>query len=226
MALTICTWLWGTKYSTMYVERLYRGLRQQLRQSFRFIVLTENHRIANFTIGIERHAIPNPELTTVKGCFVRLRMFDPVWQAWHGISGKIVSIDLDAIVTGELDPLFDRDDSIVLLKGANAANPCPFNGSIYMFRAGAHAELWTRFSLAAVKDIKQYEFPDDQGWFWHMIPTAATWEVGVRSGIYAFRKPQWPRDDHLPADARLVVFPGKRDPIQFSHLPWIRKHWR
>jgi hypothetical protein len=227
VAITVCTWLWGNaKYTPIYVERLFAGLCRQLKQPFRFMVLTERDRIANFSNGITRHAIPDPELTTIKGCFARLRMFDPIWQSDHDIDDRLVCLDLDVVLTKELDDLFDRPEPLVVLQGANAANPCPYNCSIVMLRKGAHRELWTDFSLERVKDIPRYEFPDDQGWLWHRAPHAAAWHVGHRSGIYAFHKPGWPRgSDALPADARIVAFIGHRDPAQFTHLKWIQEHW-
>ena len=41
MALVVCTWLWGKKYSPIYVERLHAGLRKHLKQPFRFMCMTE-----------------------------------------------------------------------------------------------------------------------------------------------------------------------------------------
>jgi hypothetical protein len=226
LGLTICTWLWGAKYAPIYVERLYQGLQKHLRQRFRFMCLTERDRVANFSSGIERHAIPDPGLTAIKGCFARLRMFDPVWQQDHDIIERLVCLDLDVVITRQLDGLFDRPESLVVLRGANAANPCPFNCSAMMLRANAHPELWDEFSLERVKTIPQHEFPDDQGWIWHRAPETAGWQVGHQSGIYAFHKPGWPRGtDDLPADARMVAFIGWRDPNTFANLPWVRQHW-
>lgn len=212
MALIIGTWFWGTKYGLHYVKRLRNSVDRNL---------TMNHR---FDIW---QPTPADELLR-DGCLCRLKMFSPDWQADHGIveGDKIVCLDLDSVITGKLDPVFDRDEDFVILQGANAANPCPYNGSVMMLRAGKHAEVWGDFTLERVQHIPYYEFPDDQGWIWHKIPNAAGWKVGPSSGVYAFRKPAWPRDDRLPADARLVAFPGKRDPSQFMHVPWIADHWQ
>jgi hypothetical protein len=227
VALTVCTWFWGTKYTTIYVERLYSALQRNLQQSFRFMVFTEGWRKVNFSNGIERHSIVDLELTQIKGCFARLRMFDPHWQRAFELTERIVCLDLDTVITGNLDPLFDRDESFVILQGANAANPCPYTACVFMLRAGTHPELWTEFSLHHAESIARYEFPDDQGWMHHKVRAAAAWHVGHRSGIYAFHKPGWPRGtDNLPRDARMVAFVGFRDPAQFTHLPWIKKFWR
>lgn len=215
-SLFVGTWFWGDKYSTYYTDRLAAGVSRHLSVPYRWRVWQ-----------------PLPEdyyLTLISGCFARLRMFDPAWQEAQGIApgDRIVSLDLDAIVTGSLDPLFARDDPFVILQGANASNPCPYNGSVFMARAGQHAEVWTSFSLAATRRIPRFDFPDDQGWLAEKIPNAAGWRAGPSSGIYAFHKPGWPKGTHdLPKDARLVVFPGWRDPATFEPVaPWIREHWR
>ncbi len=228
MALTICTFLWGEKYGFEDVQKLRAGLRRHLQTEHRFLCLTDRDRYIDFPSNIEGHAIDDPELLNAKGCFARLRLFDTDWQRRKNIKGKILSLDLDVVITGKLDRIFDRDESFVILSGANAINPCPYNGSVFMVEAGTHANLWTEFSLDKAQTIKYYDFPDDQGWFWHMIPNAATWAAGMSSGIYAFQKPGWPRSfNHaLPPDAKMVVFPGWRSPRQFAHLPWIRDNWK
>lgn len=213
--LTIGTWLWGTKYGPDYVERLRAGVARHLKQPHRFVVFTP--------------PAEDAPLTKVKGCFARLRMFDPAWQEAQGLArgDRVVCCDLDCIVTGPLDPLFDRLNNFTILTGANAANPCPYNGSLFMLRAGYRPDVWTDFSLEAAEKVPFYEFPDDQAWLAEKLRGVTGWKAGSASGVYAFQKPGWPKGtDDLPPDARLVVFPGWRDPSKFTHLPWVREHWR
>ena len=209
--LNIITFRWGKKYGLEYVERLKAGLARHLEQEFRFCVFAPE--------------AEDEYLTKIPGCFCRLRMFDPAWQEKHGLSGRIVCIDLDSVVTGPLDALFDRPEKFVVLHGGNAVNPCPFNGSLMMLRAGSRPDVWRDFSLKHAHEAPFYEYPDDQGWLAHKIPDAAGWKAGSESGVYAFQKPGWPKGEALPKDARLVVFPGWRDPSKFTHLDWIKANW-
>jgi hypothetical protein len=94
-----------------------------------------------------------------------------------------------------------------------------------MLRAGAHPEVWLDFSLDAARKVPYYAFPDDQGWIWHKLPNAEGWRCGPESGIWSFRKRGWPKDDKLPEGARIVAFPGSRDPSMFTHLDWMKEHW-
>jgi hypothetical protein len=209
--LSIVCWHWGKKYNRHYVERLKTGLEIHIQQEFRF--------------GIFSPEKEDEYLTKIPGCFCRLRMFDPEWQEKHGFKDRIVSIDLDTIITGPLDDLFDRPENFVILQGANAANPCPYNGSIFMLRAGYRPDVWRDFSIKRSQEIKFHEFPDDQGWFWDKMPTAAGWKAGPESGIYAFQKPGWPKGDELPKGCKIVSFPGWRDPGNFLYLEWVRNNW-
>lgn len=229
--LTICTWLWGDKYRADDVAKLQAGLKRHLQTPHRLLCMTERERQIHLPPGIERHAIKDPELTKMRGCFARLRMFDPGWQINRKIDGPMVCIDLDVVITGPLDKVFDRKEPFVILQGANAINPCPYNGSLWMLQPGAHPEVWSDFSIPRLALIAFHEFADDQGWFWHKIPDAAGWPAGSASGIYAFQKPGWPGWPNgtitfLPPDARLVVFPGWRAPGKFMELPWVRQYWR
>lgn len=210
-SLTICTWQWGKKYAPHYVERLRAGLARHLRQPFRFEVFAPQ--------------LEDEYLTKLPGCFCRLRMFDPAWQVAHNIEGRLVCIDLDTVITGPLDGLFDRPEKFIILQGANASNPCPYNGSLMMLRAGTRPDVWRDFSLKNANSVPFFEFPDDQGWLWHKIPDAAGWKAGSESGVYAFQKPGWPKDGKLTADARIVAFPGWRDPSRFVDQEWVKAHW-
>lgn len=225
--LAVCTWLWGDKYGPEHVIKLKNGLDRHLKQPFRFLCVTERERVWTPWPDTERHTIRDPELLAYKGCFVRLRMFDYGWQQDHGIDDRLVCMDLDTIVTGELDPLFDRPDTFVILTGANSINPCPYNGSLMMLRPGHHGEIWSTFSIEAALEMPCYEFPDDQEWLSRKLPLAGTWQAGRKSGVYAFRKPGWPPGQlELPKNARMVVFPGRRQPSDFTHLEWVRRFWR
>jgi hypothetical protein len=207
--ITICTWRWGEKYGIHYVRRLERAIARNVTVPYRFKMFA-----------------PEPEdmhLTKIEGCLARLRMFDPQWQKKNGIEDRLVSIDLDAIVTGNLDSLFEREEGFSILQGINTTNPNPFNGSLFMLRAGYRPDVWTDFSLEEIGRHRFHAFPDDQGWFHIKMPDAGAY--GPKDGVYGFKKEGWPAGDALPDGAKLVAFPGWRDPYKFEHLEWVKQHW-
>ena len=193
--ITVCTWFWGDKYSRDYVTKLKNGVDRHLKQPHQFICF-------------------EPDGDETRGCLCRIRMFDPEWQEGRGF-GRLVCIDLDSIIVGPLDPLFDRPEPFVIAAGLNMRNLCPFNCSLMMLRMGAHPEVWT--------DLKDWA-GDDQEWLAHKLPNAATWTF--RDGIYGYAKPGWrSRGAGYPDDARIVTFAGASDPSQFISLNWVRENW-
>lgn len=226
--LHVVVWWWGNKYPAFYVERLRNGLRKHLQQPYRLLCMVDRLLERPVISGLGYRQILDDDLISQKGCFARLRMFDPQWQSSREIApdDRVVCIDLDCVITGPLDPLFLRPEPFMILKGANAVNPCPYNGSLWQLRAGYRPDVWSDFSLEAASKIPFHEFPDDQAWFAHKLPGEVGWKAGPESGVYAFKKPGWPKGDDLPKDARVVFFPGSRDPSQFTHLPWVKEHWQ
>jgi hypothetical protein len=225
MAIAFITWLWGSKYDESDVAKLAHGVRRNYQTAHRFVVFTD--RALKCPPPIEVKPIADPRLIG-RGCFCRLRMFDPRWQRQHGFNDRVVSLDLDAVICGDIAPLVERPESFLILQGVNASNPCPFNASVMMLREREHAHVWTDFTPEKASAVPFDEFPDDQAWIWHKLPKAAGWKAGETSGIYGFQKPGWPRwaEHDLPIDARIVAFFGWRKPSMFTHLPWVRVHWR
>lgn len=214
-------WKWGAKYAPKYVERLKAGVNRNIKMPHRFVCITDDPT----GLTCETWPLPTPDLIKVRdGCYSRLIMFSQDWQARNNID-RLVCLDLDVVVTGSLDALFSRLEHFVILHGGHF-NPCPFNGSVMLIDRGARPEIWSRFTVKEAEAVSMADGTwrgSDQTWISHVAPDAAGWTH--LDGVYAFRKPGWMTGDDLPADARIVAFPGKKDPSQLLHRPWIRKHW-
>lgn len=225
--LDIICWLWGTKYSGTDVERLQKAVRRHLGTDHSFSVFTDRV-TSNLPAAASVRMIPQEDRPLCdRSCWVRLRMFDPKWQQENNFKNTILSLDLDLVITGgPLDPLFELEpeSNFRILGGVNAYNPNPFNGSLMLLRAGVHPEVWQEFSPEKAIRVPYHDFPDDQGWIWHMLPGARTWKAGT-GGIYGFKKPGWPGGENLPGDAKIVAFVGRRKPSQFAYLKWVQKNW-
>ena len=226
MALIVVTWFWGRNYSPEYVTKLANGVKRNLKRPYRFACISEDARIVG--AGIESWKIQDPELLKDPGCIVRMRMFDPAWQESHGIAAgdRIVDLDIDMVITDALDELFDRPEPFCILQGINSTNPCKTNGSVFTFDARYRPDVWTDFSLANYKKlgVPFHSFPDDQGWMDFKMPDSGAF--GPDTGVYGFKKRGWPAGDALPKNAKIVAFPGHRDPSKLGHLDWVRDNWK
>lgn len=224
--LYIVSWLWGSKWPEEYANKLFAGIRRNLKQKHHLILMSDKLKCngADSVYLINKEDAP---LLERLGCLARMRMFDPEWQKRIGAQSgdRIVNIDIDCVPTGELDPLFDRNDEFTIMQGFNSTNPCPFNGSLWMFCAGERHDVWSDFSIEAFKtfNVPIHAIADDQGWLHFKFPKAKAYTP--QNGVYCFKKKTWPEGKQLPKGARVVAFPG-RDPAKYHELDWIKEHWR
>ena len=220
----IVSWFWGQKYKPYFITKLRDALQRNMTQPHTFNVVSPGAALKGQ--GFNSWSIADLPLLNEPGDVVRLRLFDWKWLEGHGIrkGDKVVDLDIDSIVTGPLDPLFDKFETFTILQHINTTNPNPYNGSIWMFKAGEYDSVWEDFSLEALREVPKHSIYDDQAWVWAKIPNANAW-TPVEDGIYGFKKKGWPSGDALPDNARLVVFPGRRDPRKLGHLDWVKKHW-
>jgi len=225
LTLTVVTYLWGARYSVDYVNRLGEGLRRHMDVPYRFVCLTDYARTFGGTVDYQDR-IRDLELTKIRGCFTRLRLFDPQYQRSIGIApgDRVLVLDLDLVIVGKLSPLVLRPEPFIILQGVNnPRHPCPYTGSVWATMGGLRPDVWWDFSLEAAAMLPKYEFSDDQGWMHHKMPNAGAYTD--RDGVYAFGKGPWPKGHDLPPNARIVAFPGSKDPKLFTHLPWLKNAW-
>lgn len=225
VALSVITWLWGTKYGPDDVYRLARRLRECLTMPYKFVAFSDREFDGQNLVDVR--SIPESDRHLMdRSCFVRLRMFDPNWQQTHGFKDKIISLDLDTVIVRNINDLFTTPDSFMILRKVNSVNPNPFNCSVMMLRGGSHQQVWSQFSVQQASRVPYHEFPDDQGWIWHMLPNSKGWDAGKSSGIYGFKKPGWPPGStSLPDQAKIVAFIGHRKPEHYPGLQWIKRYW-
>ena len=226
--LHIVTWLWGDKWPAFYAERLFAGIRRNLKQPAQLILMTDDEFLvcaeADLVLSID-HA--DDKYLGLPGCLVRMRMFDAEWQKRIGaeIGDRIVNIDIDCVTTGPIDHLFDSEDEFTIMQGFNSTNPCPFNGSLWKFRAGERHDVWDDFGPEAHHrfNVPIHAIPDDQGWLHFKFPKAKAYTP--QNGVYCFKKKTWTTGKVLPEGACVVAFPG-RDPAKYQELDWVKANWK
>lgn len=162
---------------------------------------------------------PNPS------CYRRLKMFAPDAGAWLG--ERIVSLDLDMVATGDLAPLFDRREPIVLWGDTNPTTH--YNGGMILFTAGARPHLWTEFDPVESPRFatRLRQVGSDQAWISARLgPNEARFKAS--DGVHSYRNEIRPHGGRLPTGAKIVMFHGEHDPwgVEPQKLAWVRENWR
>lgn len=162
-------------------------------------------------------------------CFVRLMMRKPGWAESIGAT-RCLSLDLDMVIVDDLTPIVDRPEDCVFWHNPNFPKPrrAFYQTSMQLFDAGARPELWTDFDTKETPKWVNWRFGGaEQAWVSERLDWAeAHWDH--RDGVYgAGRLADWGDgvQSSLPSNARIVSFPGNREPsqpeVQEKH-PWVR----
>lgn len=157
----------------------------------------------------------NPTSGSRPNCYPRLSLFDP--KNPYGLQEYFISIDLDALVVGDMAPLLQHWQDFVVYKVRGH-----FCGSMFGGRVGGAAScLFTEFDpvkspmLTNSRGLRG----SDQAWFEYMMPHAATWTAN--EGVLGWQDDiGWPLGRRVrPRAKRHIVIPrngrhvGHRPPI-------------
>ena len=158
-------------------------------------------------------------------CYRRLRAFSK--EAAEIIGPRFVSLDLDWVFTAEVTPLWDAPVDFAIT--GDTARGTPYNGSMFMLRAGTRAKVWDTFDpLRSPARAKALGYiGSDQAWIGACLgPHERKWTK--TDGVYSFRNEINGKHRQLPPGCRMVNFHGRHDPwmshVQQQH-PWIRNHY-
>src|SRR5262245_36260929 len=114
-------------------------LRRHYHAEHRLICITddaEDLKCETFTIWNDYASMVNPCGAVLPSCYRRLKIFHPDTTAAMGIGDgeRVVSMDLDAVITADLTPLFEVEADFKAWKGVGSWQPVVYNGSLFMFR--------------------------------------------------------------------------------------------
>jgi len=202
-------------YTAQHVNAAYRAFKANLTMPHRFICLTDQPQ------GIECETLPVWDAITVAGqqsCYRKVRAFDAEFQ--RALGEKILCIDLDVAVTGNLDHLI-TDDEFRIMEGSRnrAGQPCShYNGSMWLCKAGARDFFWSEFTPdKAARMREQLIMPtgervrgSDQAWF-SCIAGPGEKTYGAEQGVFQYHTVA--RTGWQPDGAAMVFFAGQ-------HKPW------
>lgn len=233
--LDIVCWKWKSPnyrsaFTGEHVNILARMCARHYHKPHRFSCITDDP--AGIAPGIriiplwrENAALPNLSIRNGPSCYRRLRMFST--DAAELIGQRFVSLDLDVVLTGDVTPLWDRPEDIVLWGGTTPANH--YNASMILMTAGARRRVWDEFdpAVSPARAKAAGHLGSDQAWISYRLGRGEKmWSQA--DGVYSFRCDLTPKGGALPDGARLVIMHGKRDPWspQVQHLRWVREHYR
>jgi hypothetical protein len=228
--LTVCSFWWTDpavadraryQYGPEDVFVHKRMVERHMKQPFRYVCVTDNPKALP---GVE--TVPLEYRTHVPGTrFAKLMLF----RKGVGLGEQVLYLDLDCVITGELDPLV-KDGSLVLWRNPNFGVPrrAFYNTSIILVKADARPELYNRFDPKRHPAALAVRWGGtDQAWLSEQAsPDEAHWTAS--DGVYGAGRLKDIAPGvgtALPGNARIVFFPGNRQPAgEVAKHPWIKEY--
>ena len=233
--VTFVSFRWRTPgYRSTFGAETVFALREMIRRHYskphRFVCVTDDpaplRGIETIPLWEDCSKIPSPIGHSYPSCYRRLKLFAP--DAGDVFGERLVSIDLDTVIVGNIEAIVDRSEDFVIWGESDFPHTTPYCGSLWMLKTGTRPQVWTEFDAATSPRLawKSGCRGSDQGWLAYILgPNEATW--GKRDGVYSYRKDIARFGRGLPSDARLVSFHGKVDPWGYKaqQIDWVKQHY-
>ncbi|WP_281827375.1 glycosyl transferase [Jannaschia rubra] len=206
---------WGTRYGARYINNLHAMVARNITPPFRFHCFTDvREGVHPDVVCHDLPPMPGAVPRKSRGKWQKARL----WASdLGGLSGQVLFLDLDVVVTGSLDPFFTfgNPDDVVLAR--NMAKPLHRLGqtSIYRMPVGKLAPLQEMFAADPEGVAAEYIYEQ------HFVTRNAPGGIVFwpRSWVRHFRIEcirNFPLNYVLqarkPKDARVVIFAGKVNP--------------
>ena len=235
--LEVICWKWKpapgyrSQFTGEHVNILRRMVRRFLPIEHRFSCITDNAKGIEAGIRIiplwnDLAGLRNPNVINGPSCYRRLKAFSA--EAKELIGARILSLDLDCVITDDLTTLVNNDHDFICW--GDTAKGTHYNGGFWMLKAGTRTHVWDTFDPRESPRItkRQRIIGSDQAWISYVLDGKdPKWSTA--DGVYSFRNHIMGNGSQLPANARIIFFHGTFDPWQpkiQSEYPWVKEFYR
>lgn len=218
---------WGTKYGPVYINRLYEMVSRNITPPFTFVAFTDNREGVRPEVICEDLPEVDYEMPVgVVGKWPKSRLWG---ERLGNLTGPVLFIDLDVIVTGSLDLFFEVGGPEDVVMARNLTTPFERLGqtSIFRFPVGALAPIQKTLRENPQETAEAYRF--EQRYVTRNAPGGVKFFPRWSVRQFSYDCARWfplnlflaPR---LPRRARIVIFAGANDPVLAIQGRWSRNH--
>ena len=192
----------GNKYGPEYVNKLEKMVKKHTKHEYEFVCLTDDYNDLKC-----QHVFPVG--THLQGWWSKLVLFKP-----HPVlkDKRILYIDLDTVIVGNIDFLFEYKGPFCILNDFWAPG---YNSSVMSIEPVG----WTIYKDFHIDMIDKYT--GDQDYITEMVSIADIWQGVAPGRIGSYKADQL---QNGPKDFSLVCFHGDPKPHTFTE-GWVRDAW-
>lgn len=214
---------WGTKYGPPYINRLYAMCARNITGEFTMTCFTDSREGVRPEVICQDLPHSDIVMPKSKGIWPKSRLWN---ETLDGVEGPVLFLDLDLVITGNLDGFFEYGDPEDVILAHNPTTPFEKLGqtSIFRFPVGKLAPLLEIFRADPQGIADQYTF--EQRFVTRNAPGGI--KFWPKPWVRHFRTqcvPLFPLNyfiaPKLPADARVVIFPATPNPPDAILGRWV-----
>jgi hypothetical protein len=192
-----------------YISKLQAGIARNLTLKHKFICFTnEDVQIK----GVETRMFGSP---SYKGCLPKLCAFDPK----NGLEGRVVMLDLDIVITGDLDEMFSYDGSFMTREAFRV--PGKSGGDMVFFEAGKHPDIWMDFRFKTSRFISTYK-AQERSVYRDLRPDCDFVQRNYPGQVLSYRNHV--KKTGMTDSCRVVSFHGKPRPHEVQDV-LVQENW-
>ena len=224
---TIVCIKWGTRYPADYVNRLWSMIRRNTSRPTRLICFTED------ASGIDQavETRPLPDIVIPQSVAWTPWRKISLWQApLFDLSGDVLFLDLDVVITGSIDCMFDyKPGAFCACENWTQLGQGIGNTSVFRWHIGDHTHIFEDFEADGEGICRKYRI--EQVYISAVIDRMEFWPKEWCVSFKHTLVPTWPLNffkvPKLPSTARIVAFTGKPDPDEAAIGEWpVEKAWK
>ena len=211
---------WGARYGPEFVNRLYKSINKHTKRPTKVYCFTDNSK------DIDKNIIckPLPEINLPRTIALTPWRKLSVWQfPLENLMGDVLFLDLDLIITGNLDQFFDyKPGHYCVIENWTQIGQNVGNTSCFRFPVGKYAFIFDDFKKNPVQVWKKYHI--EQIYLSRKIKDQTFWPSEWCKSFKHNLLPNWPlriwQPAKLPQKTSIVAFTGKPDPDDVINGRW------
>ena len=214
----------GTKFDADYVNKLYCGVRRNTTLPFTFHCFTEDNEGLN--PNIKTHSLPDVD---IDGWWYKLYLFSDEVD----IEGRVLYIDLDTLITGNIDHYIALDKGFVVLRDLWAKQN-NVGSALMSFNVGEHKHIWDTFIKDPTSAINGLRPHGDQRWIQKQQQQRVYWQDLFPKEVVSFKSEC---RNGVPTGVKIVCYHGKPSieesintttrvqRFTIGPISWPKKYW-
>lgn len=214
--INIVCFKWGDKFSAEYVNKLWYAIRRNVTVPFTFTCFTED------PTGVK--CTTEPFLRKLPTWWYIIGLFNKN----HGFEDKVLYIDLDTVITGNIDHILNLDTNFAIIRDFYRIKG--LQTAFIMWKPEWGYYIWDSLVKNMPKDLVRYGGGTNRWIENSVLGKDITIFQDEFPGEFISYKVHILKDTRYksPGDldtAKVICFHGKPMPSEKRELEWMKEHW-